>query len=58
MTITLYWWYLSIILFVFPFIYATLRKPKGGYDVQEDTVIVAIACWSSCIIFTLTKLLD
>ena len=55
--VTLHWWYISILLFCIPIIYATFRKPGGDYDFQTDTLLVFAICWPSCIFFTLAKLL-
>ena len=55
--IVIYWWYMPILLAVFPFIYLALRKPQGDYDLCFDGLLVTIACWVSAISILIGKLL-
>ncbi len=59
MTITLHWWYLSILLFIFPFIFRLVRPYQhsgGWFDVDLDGLFILVCCWIAGIVFTLTKL--
>lgn len=51
MIITLYWWYIPIILFIAPFIYTALRKPRGDYDFQFDVILCFLGCWCALLFF-------
>lgn len=51
MIITLYWWYIPIILFIAPFIYTALRKPQGDYDFQFDVILCFLGCWCALLFF-------
>lgn len=57
MTFTIRWWMVVIALVIAPAIYATFRKPQSGYDLQIDTMAVAILCWALAIGLTIGKIL-
>ena len=45
-TITLHWWYLVVVLAIFPFCYGIFRKkPDSMWDFQLDVALIAIVCW-------------
>lgn len=45
-SITIYWWYLPIGLFVLPFVYMTFRKPQGDYDF---CMLLTLGSWIAAI---------
>jgi hypothetical protein len=57
MTLTIRWWMVAILLVLIPVIYATFRKPQSGYDLQMDTMLVAVLCWALAIGLTIGKVL-
>jgi len=57
-TITLYWWYGPIILFLIPIIYGYFYKPSGCFDFGLGPLFVLTGCWPSAIIWVLVKLLN
>jgi hypothetical protein len=56
MTITLYWWFLPIALFLLPFGYALIRTDGGDYDMQIDTMLIGAAAWLCAIGVLIGKL--
>ena len=58
MTFTIKWWISPMILFISPFIYGSLRKNHGDhYDMEMDTLVVALSCWFFAIGILLGKFL-
>ena len=53
---TLHWWFIPIILFLSPVVYAFFRPDQGGYDFQIDTMIILFACWAGAIGVLLGKI--
>lgn len=57
MTFTIRWWMVVMILVAAPLVYAALRKSQSDYDLQIDTMAVAILCWALAIGLTIGKVL-
>ena len=54
LTISFFWWYIPLVLFIIPVIYSFFRKPEGQYDFMIDVMILFAACWVSVVVSIIT----